>query len=258
MRVHVRARWQPKAGNRDRDYEDAFWPYWLDQERAGPVFRFAVADGATESSFARLWARLLVLLYCNPAMPLPADDAGQFVDRITHAGRVWEGRVYRQPLEWFALAKAERGAFSSLTGLNIRAEPSGRAVCGAWQATTIGDSCLFHVRNDQLILAAPIEDPQEFGYHPQLLSTNPAKNQPVWQALDGSARSGMWQAGDHFLLMTDALAAWFLTGAAAGGQPWRILAGASQSQAHFARWIQDRRAAGELRNDDVTLLAIRL
>lgn len=43
--------WLPKAGNSDADYEDAF---------AIARGRVAIADGATESSFARAWAEALV------------------------------------------------------------------------------------------------------------------------------------------------------------------------------------------------------
>jgi hypothetical protein len=51
-----------KAGNLSEEYEDAYWP--LDVvEGTGELFRFAVADGATESSYSKIWARLLVL--CN-------------------------------------------------------------------------------------------------------------------------------------------------------------------------------------------------
>ncbi len=45
--------WVPCGGNRPEDYEDAF----AANAEAG---RFALADGATESSFAALWAQLLV------------------------------------------------------------------------------------------------------------------------------------------------------------------------------------------------------
>lgn len=258
MRVQVKVRWQPKAGNRSSDYEDAFCPYWFDAARCGPAFRFAVADGATESSFARLWARLLVLLYCNPHVQLPPVATDEFVEQVGWLGRVWERQVYSQPLEWFALAKAERGSFSSLVGLTLEAGGDRAIGRGSWQATAVGDSCLFHLRGDRLLLAAPISDPAEFGHHPRLISTNPARNHQVWQDLDRDALGGEWAAGDQFLLMTDALACWFLTRVADGGQPWRSLDKASRSHAHFAQWLHQRRAATEIRNDDVTLLTIRL
>ena len=46
----------PKSGNSLEEYEDA----WAHRQTRTPVgIRVAVADGATESSFAKLWAVLL-------------------------------------------------------------------------------------------------------------------------------------------------------------------------------------------------------
>lgn len=48
-----------KEGNKPEEYEDAF----AGDPRSG---RFAVADGASESSFACLWAKLLVNGFVAP------------------------------------------------------------------------------------------------------------------------------------------------------------------------------------------------
>ena len=58
MHVFSRAYWMPKAGNSEAEYEDSFWPRFLDGESNN--FRFAVADGATEASFSGIWARQIV------------------------------------------------------------------------------------------------------------------------------------------------------------------------------------------------------
>src|SRR5207302_4732652 len=50
----------PKLGNSLEEYEDA----WAHRQTRTPVgIRVAVADGATESSFAKLWAVLLAESY---------------------------------------------------------------------------------------------------------------------------------------------------------------------------------------------------
>jgi len=50
----------PKSGNSLEEYEDA----WAHRQTRTPVgIRVAVADGATESSFAKLWAALLAESY---------------------------------------------------------------------------------------------------------------------------------------------------------------------------------------------------
>jgi hypothetical protein len=63
-----------------------------------------------------------------------------------------------------------------------------------------------------------------------------------------------WRAGDVLLLMTDALAHWFLTEAEAGRRPWETLA--ARTDEDFAPWLDGLRQARQLRNDDVTLVSI--
>src|SRR5436309_5977268 len=53
MLASATAWWAPKAGNAAHEYEDAF-------ALEAAALRFAVADGASETSFARQWAELLV------------------------------------------------------------------------------------------------------------------------------------------------------------------------------------------------------
>lgn len=62
MRVSIQVFGLPKAGNRADEYEDAYSPK-RQGELEGESFRFAVADGATEGSFSRLWAGMLVRSY---------------------------------------------------------------------------------------------------------------------------------------------------------------------------------------------------
>ena len=50
----------PKLGNSHEEYEDA-WAHRHTRTPGG--IRVAVADGATESSFAKLWAALLAQSY---------------------------------------------------------------------------------------------------------------------------------------------------------------------------------------------------
>ena len=58
-----------------------------------------------------------------------------------------------------------------------------------------------------------------------------------------------------FLLMTDALAAWFLTQWEAKQTPWNDL---PDNDADFGPWLKTQRDSGALKNDDVTLLDVIL
>src|SRR5262249_47193483 len=93
-----------KRGNAAEDYEDA---------AAGdaPGGRFAVADGASEASFAALWARLLVEGFLA-ATGRPWRDLG-WVGPLR--GR-WAAEVDGRPLPWYAEEKRELGAFATFLG----------------------------------------------------------------------------------------------------------------------------------------------
>ena len=236
MRVRFNAFWMQKAGNAAEEYEDAFAPASPPDAECGE-FWCAVADGATETSFSGLWAQLLVDSFV-------ADRLAQIkADRLTRLSSQWrqaiDARTAHKPLPWYAVEKLERGAFSSLMGLVIRAD-------GNWRALCVGDSCLFHVRPRQAIRAFPYYTPDQFNNHPTLLSTNSAESVEVQGA------RGKWKDGDYFLLMTDALAHFFLS-----QRKLRThLVTDTLDQAGFEQIVEGARNDRICRNDDVTLLKI--
>jgi hypothetical protein len=252
--AHCRRLWLPKAGRSADEYEDAFWPtaegaYALEQET-----RFAVADGATESSFARRWARHLVLAYCNPLTPPPADAAG-FRQEIERRGARWMRYVYAKPLAWNFLAKAQRGAHATLTGVAFMPY---EGTTGRWDALAVGDTCLFQVRDGQLVRAFPVQEAEAFGYHPQLLCSVSRANEQVWAEWDQRLTHGEWAAGDLFLLMTDALAKWFVERVEEGVRPWETLLEEALSSERFQEWVACTRTKAAMQNDDVTLMLITI
>ncbi len=219
-----RALYLPRRGNAADEYEDAF----TSDLAAG---RFAVADGASESSFAGLWARLLVEGFVHPTPGW-----------LAAARQAWAARVDGQPLPWYAEAKRDDGAFATFVGLVI--------ADGRWHAMAVGDACLFHTRGDRLLAAFPLGRSSDFGNRPRLIGSRPPANPANEAHTEGG---GEWEAGDHFLLMTDALAQWFLRRHEANGRPWEEL---NLEDTAFAEWVSERRRRGELRNDDVTVMMI--
>src|SRR4051794_29142331 len=85
----------PKRGHTPEEYEDAF--------AADPALgRFAVADGASESSFAGQWARLLA-----EGFVAPGARPWRGADWLTAPRRRWAAEVLPLPLPWYAEAKRE-------------------------------------------------------------------------------------------------------------------------------------------------------
>src|SRR4051794_1984465 len=105
----------PKKGHAAEEYEDA----WAGDPASG---RFAVADGASESAFAALWARLLTEAYVAGGNP---RDPGSW---LQGPRRRWAGEVMGLELPWYAELKREQGAFATLLGVRVRRAARGRGL----------------------------------------------------------------------------------------------------------------------------------
>jgi hypothetical protein len=247
----------PKGGNSTDEYEDA-----SAQNRENG--RFAIADGAAESSFADLWARLLVMGFVTE----PVGIGTRWADWLAPLRLDWEAEVHAQwleqrgvqPMPYHVENKFRQGAHATFLGLIVGDRPR-RRITQSWRAIAVGDSCLFQVRGQRMCKAFPLKRSVDFNLSPALVGSR-ANARHVRHR--GVRARGEWRAGDRFWLMTDALAQWFLRQVEAGARPWDVLepflsAGASSaddSPQTFADWIVALRLSKDLRNDDVTLLGI--
>src|SRR5262245_52099325 len=226
----------PKRGNLASEYEDA--------HRAAPdQGRFAIADGASESWYAGVWARLIVDEYVvNPVTP-----AEQWEAWLPPVQERWLRAISGRPVPWYGEDKVREGAFATFLGVDI-----GIAGCDdhpRWEAVAVGDSCLFVVRDGQLQEAFPIKQSADFGNEPCLLGSR-APPGDVRDHRKESRAGGEWRPGDRIWLMTDALAHWFLRRTEGGSRPWEavgdLLAMTPAGDA-FARWVENLRANDGLR-----------
>jgi hypothetical protein len=160
---------------------------------------------------------------------------------------VWAEGQKDKATAWYAERKAREGAFSSLLGLSIDGD--------RWRALAVGDTCLFVVRSGKILRAFPLERAEQFSNRPSLLSSVSRANAGVWD--DIATVEGELVANDRLLLMTDALAQWFLVEAEMGRKPWAALAKVTTPE-QFQAYIDCLRAGGALRNDDVTLVNLQV
>jgi hypothetical protein len=250
MRVVAQPAWVPKAGNSEAEYEDAVWPARR-QDRRRSRFRAAVADGATDSSFSGIWARLLVRAFGEGR--LDADSLPDALEPLRHS---WRSQVGERPLPWYAEEKLQRGAFATLVGLELLDQAPRLGMSRRWRALALGDSCLVQRRGQDLLACFPLDHSSAFTNAPYLLASDATRNQDLGEYL--CLWEGDWEPGDSFYLMTDALAWWFLREREEGQQPWALWPeadGADPGDA-FGAWVHDLRASGRMRNDDVTLLRV--
>lgn len=219
-----------KAGNSDAECEDAAaWDC--------ATGRFAIADGASESIFAGEWATLL----CHSFKDDPPTDSLSSL-WLLERQKQWRAQVGGRSDSWFLEQKIHDGAAATFLGLVIDVANA------AWHAVAVGDSCLFQIRDDELLRAFPIERAGLFGSRPPLIgSTQAEKVEPL-------QHQGSLQQGDAFILATDAAAEWILNQVEAGRKPWRDLVELPDDL--FPAWIDSLRTGKQIKNDDVTLLRV--
>jgi hypothetical protein len=244
MALRSQTFWSVRRGNDPAQCEDAF----AADDAAG---RYALADGASEGCFSRLWAGMLVRHFVgSPAM---APDG--WSDSLSVVQSQWDADVSGRPLRASAERGVRQGAFATFLGIvfDDPAEPR------RWQATAVGDTCLMHTRGGLLLRAFPLETVARFGNHPDLVGSRMSaeavrRRQLLW--VDGRG-----EPGDRLWAMTDALAHYCLAEQEDARPCWSELESlllAPDAAGGFATWIERLRDARRLKNDDVTLLAIEI
>jgi hypothetical protein len=250
MRVSFEPFWLPKAGNSDEEYEDAFWPKEPLWEQDREAFCCAVADGATETSFSKLWAKLLVQASCEHVTP-----AG-FVATLPDLQGQWREVVDSRSLPWYAEQKAQSGAFAALLAVQVTADPDAMGNRFGWQAFAVGDACLLQMRGNELITSFPLTSSEQFGY---LICSRRHADDRLEECV--RTASGVCQPGDTLYLMTDALACWFLSRQELGGvneDSLRKITNERRFERLVERERQERDIEGRphMRNDDMTLIRL--
>ena len=235
MHGNARRYTAPKGGRTPDENEDA-----ADGERYPGVLCFAIADGATESSYSGEWARLLVKFAAVGRRRSVSDRT-----LLASIQAEWRRGIPKE-LPWYAAEKVEKGAFAAFLLLKIGPSLN-------WSARSIGDCCLFQVRAGRLVTRWPFTHPSQFDNHPFLLGSR-----STYESLKGhiNQADGEWELGDEFWLATDALAHWLLTQHVTGAWPPVGLAGVGDANG-FQAWVEASRREG-LRNDDTTLVRVTL
>lgn len=267
MWIRTEAFHAPKRGNAESEYEDAFFPE-SGIAREVSTFRCAVADGASESAFSGLWARLLVRGFGRGRM------------RLARLRKLWQRAVGNggggadtgKQLPWYLEKKVLNGAHAALVGLSLRdgngavrpadPAPAGNgtdrvvgSLGGSWRAVAVGDSCVFHVRADELVAVGPVGKSEQFNNSPFLLAS---KSPQFIRRSDEyvSLVAGRWQPGDTFFLASDAISHWLLAEHEAGRPPWSMLRALGPET--FRLFVEKLRTAGVLHNDDSTLMRVEV
>ena len=225
----------PKA--EDRRNEDSF------HRSAKGVY--ALSDGASVSFDSASWARILVRRYARDP---------EFTREWLAAAMAEFRKLYdRENMPWVQQASFDRGSFASLLG--VRVVDEGRLI----QVLSIGDSLAVLCDGDCIKATFRLSAASEFNHSPQLLCTNPAENVFLDDVEVGYDLVADWTfrglKQPALLCMTDALGHWVLSQRDRNPSPISVLRKVRTPKA-FARFVQEERAAGRMKRDDTTLIAL--
>lgn len=214
--------------------------------------RVCVSDGATESFDSRSWARLLTKHWVGSR---GLTERHELEPWWTMLGARLSHRWKDRSLPWYAEEKSASGAFAAFVGVEFAVGvPSGYR----WEAVALGDACLVHKQDGVVLQAMPISDPDQFGYHPRLVPSAP--NRQAGLGDEATCATGMAKPGDTILLLTDAIAAWYLRSTHDSPESVQefeqlLEAGARDPIVEF---VTTEREAKRLRNDDVAAVLVRI
>ena len=240
----------PKAGNEYSECEDAL-------SISDQNMRFCIADGASDSFDSRSWARTLARNWTLRRWRLNGVGSSfsehQFCERVWSLAAQWNETWQCRALPWYAEEKARRGAHAAFLGLLIR-----RYGCSLeWRALAVGDCCSFVVTEEgELISSFPLTSPDQFTNAPNLISTNVAYREDLSTHIQQT--TGALSKGNILLMMTDAMADWYLrTTIADSARTRRFLDCVRQNDRRsLTSLIQIERDNRLMRNDDIAIIYI--
>lgn len=242
MYAHSVSFQRQKAGNSALEWEDG----------AGHSdTRFVVVDGATEAYDSLRWVEQLVASFVHTGPPITPDALGGWFEVMQ---RQW---VAEAPAQFASLIEEYKfhtdGSFATFVGGALVGldGPQPR-----WEAAALGDTVLFHVRGGRLLTHFPALSVDDFGLVPDGVDTRPAALPQMLNQL--TFGRGPLLPGDLLFVATDAFAHWMLQQVATSQDVlWSTLAELDH-EATFTDLVADQRTGGRLRNDDVTLLRVRI
>lgn len=217
---------------------------------------FAVADGASQTSFSGIWSSLLVKQFVSE--PLIENDEFE-VDRwVRRAQRKYERAAPAESeLPPLVRAKARKGSAATFLGIQLvpasESDPSEEAVAQC-RVIAIGDCCLLHFRPSALSVSSLfIQTADDFDAMPMCFLSKDFDPAGCPLRVDHIYA----RQGDILVLATDAVAKWLLP-CLDELRVERLSVLLSQTVESWPWHVECLRRAGHIVDDDSTALVIRL
>jgi len=244
MLFEHRAFWLPKDVQNAQAYEDAF-------DVDGVRGLAAVCDGVSSTIFAGRWAAILAKTVV--ADPPDIHDQGVLDSWLKRTRDAWSQAIDETSLAWHQKPKMLDGAGTTLLWieLSMLEAPSGVAKPYQLRAYSIGDCCLFHVRNGHVLQSFPIQDSSRFEDNPQVIRSVAKRGESVaFEAMET-----LCNPGDLLVLATDAVAGWTMRQLEAGAViDWTAYWNTPLEQ--WQQWLLGLRQQNQIRYDDSTVVLL--
>ncbi len=230
---------------------------------------FAITDGVSGGFYSGILAELLVQHFCTGTINGLALQLKSWEAWLKPVQAKWKERVVQEVSDFAASATTASQdsmvrqkqsrlrtfdmAASTFIGLKI---DSPEEETTRWQAMVIGDSCLFQISDDDSVQSWPIKTFNQFPSIPPCFGSYVrcnAKYKPDFI-------SGTANAGDKFILATDALAKWIMQHFERNSVS-KTLAQleAINDDQEFEQFVNlERNNKIRLENDDTTLLIVSI
>ena len=233
------------------EYEDAFH---FDPETG----RAAIADGVSSAIFSRQWAQILTR---ETVASIPdLHDTAAFQAWLAERRGSWLTTIDFPKLAWNQRLKLQQvgGAYATLLWLELFPEPAGEGENAAaryqLRSYAVGDCCLFHVRQGEILASFPMTSAADFERDPiSLCSVNMNRD----HQLEFQSFGAECAEHDLLVLCTDAIGKWAVGRMEAGDPPdWESYWDRSPEA-----WLEEilaLRESRDMRFDDTTLLMLRV
>ena len=222
--------------------------------------RYAIADGATREFFSAKLAKELVKRFCFDIDKTNRDifinnDYEEWLEPIqknwlSFVKNIMTGKVNFVVKNRFN--RKDSGA-STFVGLEVDRDKN------RFKAMIIGDSCLFHIRDNKILKVYLIEDDREFDNSPDFFFSRNIKDMLIARKFtEPTIIDEVFEEGDYFLLATDAISKYLLKQKRLGR--WEELWGnlEKEDKNWYQNFIENKRTDKDdiLDDDDVAIVII--